>query len=256
MTSRKKDSEQSAGRAGKRVRQTPAQIVERVEPDPVDVVLGDTTPTATTPAVADRDSDSGGSDTVPRQATGDTTTGDSNGDRRQRHAPRHDDMATGDSGAHDATSATSDKTTTPDKKGETGDGDMTPPGATAAPRRPRKTGRKAHEPAAAEEPEQETKESVRGHTFSLPPSLVARLRAAQWHTQLKPDGYHNVSELVRAVLTNEVERLEATHNRGKPFPAVGRLRTGPSPAGAMRGAELRRERREQREKEADNGGGE
>ncbi|GAA0617346.1 ParB family protein [Streptomyces crystallinus] len=87
-------------------------------------------------------------------------------------------------------------------------------------------------------------EAVRSTSFSIPPSLVARVRSAQWHTQTQPDGHHNVSELVRRVLEAEAERLEQRYNHGLPFPLVqGRLRTGPSPEGAVRGARIRAQKR-------------
>lgn len=95
-------------------------------------------------------------------------------------------------------------------------------------------------------------ESMKSASFSLPPSLIERVRAAQWHTQLKPDGHHNVSELVRRVLLEEVERLESTYNRGRPFPRVEKLRSGPSPRGAARGAQIRASNR--RRNQADDDG--
>ncbi|MDI3390172.1 hypothetical protein QIS99_28860 [Streptomyces sp. B-S-A8] len=82
-------------------------------------------------------------------------------------------------------------------------------------------------------------EAMKSASFSLPPSLLARMRAAQWRTQLRPDGHHNLSEMVRITLTAEVERLEAKYNRGRPFEKVEKLRTGPSPQGAKRGGQLR-----------------
>ncbi|MFE0107082.1 hypothetical protein [Streptomyces sp. NPDC059009] len=80
---------------------------------------------------------------------------------------------------------------------------------------------------------------MKSASFSLPPSLLGRMRAAQHHTQLKPDGFHNLSELVRESIEETVEYLEKTYNRGRPFPAVEKLRTGPSPTGAARGAQVR-----------------
>ncbi|MFH8993124.1 hypothetical protein [Streptomyces sp. NPDC017940] len=77
----------------------------------------------------------------------------------------------------------------------------------------------------------------------MPPSLIGRLRSAQHYTQLQEDGYHNMSELVRAAVEERVSYLEKTYNNGKPFPAVDRLRTGPSPAGAVRGARVRARKR-------------
>lgn len=84
---------------------------------------------------------------------------------------------------------------------------------------------------------------MRPISFTMPPSLIGRLRAAQHHTQLKSDGFHNMSELVRAAVDETVTYLEQTYNRGRPFPPVEKLRTGPSPAGAVRGAQVRARKR-------------
>ncbi|MEU6460173.1 hypothetical protein [Streptomyces sp. NPDC047065] len=102
--------------------------------------------------------------------------------------------------------------------------------AAAAPARRRR----AAETPAPGEPEQ-----MKTSSYTLPPSLIARMRAAQWHTLQRPDGHRNLSEMVRILVDREVDRLERKYNDGKPFPAVTRLPTGPSPDGAARGAELR-----------------
>ncbi|MDJ0345907.1 hypothetical protein QMK19_35325 [Streptomyces sp. H10-C2] len=111
------------------------------------------------------------------------------------------------------------------------------PAPTRKPSAAKSPGRR--KPALALPLEPAEQEPVKSHSFSLPDSLMARLRAAVWHTQTKEDGYENASQLVREVLADEIERLEAKYNRGRPFPSVGRLRTGPSPEGAVRGAQIR-----------------
>ncbi|BBG20759.1 hypothetical protein RVR_P2101 (plasmid) [Actinacidiphila reveromycinica] len=88
-------------------------------------------------------------------------------------------------------------------------------------------------------------ESVRTRSFSMPDSLYARLRAAVWHTMQRSDGYYNLSQLVCEAVDAEVSYLETRYNRGRPFPVVGRLPSGPSPQGAVRGAQIRAERRAQ-----------
>ncbi|MFJ2819086.1 hypothetical protein [Streptomyces sp. NPDC087294] len=82
-------------------------------------------------------------------------------------------------------------------------------------------------------------DSMTNRSFYMPRGLIARMTSAQTHTRLKPDGYDNLSELVRAVAEKEVVRLEEKYNGGRPFPKVERLPSGPSRAGALRGAELR-----------------
>ncbi|AWN32596.1 hypothetical protein [Streptomyces sp. NEAU-S7GS2] len=110
----------------------------------------------------------------------------------------------------------------------------------------------AAEPAHSEldQPEPEP-ERAKNFSFSLPPSLVARTRSAQWHTNSRPDGHQTVSAMVRKLIDAEVERLEKKYNRGRSWPPVeGRLPSGPGPEGAVRGAQLRarnRRRKEQQE---------
>jgi hypothetical protein len=79
----------------------------------------------------------------------------------------------------------------------------------------------------------------------MPESLYQRLRAAVWHTMQTPDGYYNLSQLVTEAVGAEVAYLETTYNRGRPFPAVGKMPSGPSPLGAVRGARIRAARRAQ-----------
>lgn len=233
------------------MRRTPAGIRERVEPDPVDVVLGQglTRHDPVGDDVADSDDTGGvvgvtaqrqggpasvtpeGADdtTTPPQRQSDTATGVSDTRTRRQTPPTKEatrtDDATGDDTAGAAVPA----------QGE--DSDMTPTTTAGASVRARKEtsagGRsgKGHA-ATVEEPPIEAMKSA---SFSLPPSLIARVRAAQWHTQVRPDGHHNVSEMVRKTLIAEVERLEQKYNRGRPFAVVDKLRTGPSPQGAKRG---------------------
>ncbi|MDF2260944.1 ParB family protein [Streptantibioticus ferralitis] len=94
---------------------------------------------------------------------------------------------------------------------------------------------------------------MKPQTYSMTEPLIERLKSAVWHTIQKPDGYHNVSQLVRAAVDQEVTRLEAKYNHGRPFPKVTtRLPTGPSPEGAMRGAQIRaRNRRRASEQDPD-----
>ncbi|MEU3356117.1 hypothetical protein [Streptomyces sp. NPDC037389] len=107
-----------------------------------------------------------------------------------------------------------------------------------------------HEPTAEPIPP----EGVRNYSFTFPPSLMRRLRSAQWHTLQNPDGHQTVSGLVRAVVAEEVARLEDTYNGGLPFPEVeGRLPPGPGPAGAQRGAAIRAINRRKARQEADSG---
>ena len=116
------------------------------------------------------------------------------------------------------------------------------PAATATPTAPPRRRRRSTAGPSTTIPGMEAMKST---SFSLPPSLVGRMRAAQWHTQLHKDGHRNLSEFVRAVIEKEVLRLERKHNGGEPFPAVEKLPTGPSPEGARRGADLRALQREQ-----------
>ncbi|MGW2865627.1 ParB family protein [Streptomyces sp. NPDC001205] len=232
------DASAGHGRRARKARREPAGIVPRTEPDPVDVVLGDM---AATPA-GRRDTDDHGGDSVAarRHDVGDTTT--SSGDmtsatpasRRQRDTRGDSDTATRrqeTATAADVATSGSDASLSGDttSRGDTREEDDMTATATSPP--PPGSGAPAAGPVE--------EEAVRSTSFSIPPSLTARLRAAQWHTQTKPDGHHNVSELVRRMILVEVRRLEDRYNEGQPFPEVGRLRTGPSPEGAVRGAEIR-----------------
>ncbi|MEU8623062.1 hypothetical protein [Streptomyces sp. NPDC048623] len=230
MKSRKQ--KQAENPSGGRRRQRPATIRQRTEPDPVDVALGDTdtdgrtdttSPSATTTATAATPTtDVGGSDSDNRH---DGSPGD---DRQRQPTPAGPTpaaaTATTDTTARPATPTTDTDTSAP-----------TPTRVAAPPTAP--------PPTRSDAATAEAGEPMKSVSYSLPPSLIERVRAAQWHTQLKPDGHHNVSELVRRVLLAEVERLEREHNAGTPFPRVERLPTGPSPRGAVRGAQIRAARR-------------
>jgi hypothetical protein len=242
MAAQKDDA---TARHGK-VRKTPAVIQQRHEPDPADVIVAGVA--TTTPA----DDGDMSSDASSRQTTPDTTTSTGDSDTRQRHPERHDDMtrdsdmttqrqttpadvATDDTGDSDSDSDTGATTT-----GE-GISDMTPAATATATQPPAGRHRPPARPEGEDEPEPE---SMKSASFSLPPSLIQRLRAAQHHTQLKPDGYANLSELVRSSIEQTVGYLEATYNRGRPFPRVEKLRTGPSATGAVRGAQVRARNRQ------------
>lgn len=88
-------------------------------------------------------------------------------------------------------------------------------------------------------------------SFHLSRQVLERARAAAfWLSRgvagrdRSPGGPSNLSELVERALRREVERLEAEHNHGDPFPAVrGRMRTGPGAAGAERIRRAQRARR-------------
>ncbi|MFC9431483.1 hypothetical protein [Streptomyces sp. NPDC056987] len=241
-------------------RKAPAVIRRRVEPDPVDVVLDPVATPEATPrhdATAPRDTTPTADASLPE---GDTDSAD-DGPARRDTATRDADRAASDSDS--TTRDSSDKATerqddratrvtpgsgdaTPGRDTRADDteesrGDMAPTatagaGATAA---SAASAASAGEEGNGAKPGEVIKEAVKSTSFSLPPSLIARLRSAQWHTQVQPDGYYNISELVRHVINNEVTRLERAYNGGQPFPAVGRLSTGPSPRGAVRGAEIR-----------------
>ncbi|MGW5679222.1 hypothetical protein ACWEV4_29780 [Streptomyces sp. NPDC003860] len=180
-----------------------------------------------------RHGDGTDTDTATPTTDSDTATGPTptTVTRRQRHG---DGTDSSDSDSDTATGPTAATPTPLQRHGDTDD--RHPSSDTTA-----TTGATAAELAAF------AGESMKSASFSLPPSLIERVRAAQWHTQLQPDGHHNVSELVRTVLLGEVLRLEDRHNGGRPFPRVERLRSGPSPQGAMRGAQLRASRRRQEE---------
>lgn len=64
------------------------------------------------------------------------------------------------------------------------------------------------------------------------------------------DGPASFAQAVEYGLADIVLELEARYNDGKPFPTVYRLRPGPSAAGAKRGAELRKAKREQAAQDA------
>ncbi|MFI5752455.1 hypothetical protein ACIBBE_42915 [Streptomyces sp. NPDC051644] len=246
-----KEDSSVAQKSGNRVRGVPAGIRPRIEPDPVDVALGygdsdassvaarvtssrqlrQATPATATATVA-RDGDTAtataDSDITTRQS--DTTTGDSDTATRRGATPRQTTVKPGVA-TDDSTAPTGDTTAT------AGRGDMTT--ATAAPV-PRRRRRSQAAPAEGEDP---GAEEMRSRSFSLPPSLIDRLRSAQWHTQLERDGHANLSELARRAIDREVTRLERKYNAGSPFPAIKSLPTGPSPQGAKRGAQIRARRR-------------
>ncbi|MFF2902712.1 hypothetical protein [Streptomyces sp. NPDC057966] len=103
-------------------------------------------------------------------------------------------------------------------------------------------------------PHAAVEEEMKSRSFSLPPSLIARLRSAQWHTQLEADGHSNLSALARAAIDREVTRLEKRYNAGRPFPVIEVLPTGPSPQGAQRGARIRAHRRRNQKDGAEKAG--
>lgn len=84
-------------------------------------------------------------------------------------------------------------------------------------------------------------------SFHLSRQVLERARAAAYwlsRTRGGAAGPTTISELVEQALRQEVERLEAEHNDGEPFPAVvGRMRTGPGAAGAERIRQAQRARR-------------
>ncbi|GAA4200278.1 hypothetical protein [Actinocatenispora rupis] len=82
-------------------------------------------------------------------------------------------------------------------------------------------------------------------SFHLSREVLERARAAAyWLSRSRGGGPTTISELVEQALRQEVERLEAEHNDGVPFPAVvGRMRTGPGAAGAERIRQAQRARR-------------
>ncbi|GIL29557.1 ParB family protein [Actinocatenispora comari] len=82
-------------------------------------------------------------------------------------------------------------------------------------------------------------------SFHLSRQVLERARAAAyWLSSTGGAGPTTISELVERAVRQEVERLEAEHNDGQPFPAVvGRMRTGPGAAGAERIRRAQRARR-------------
>ena len=82
-------------------------------------------------------------------------------------------------------------------------------------------------------------------SFHLSRQILERARAAAYWLSRRDGGAPTtISELVETALRLEVERLEAEHNDGAPFPAViGRMRTGPGAAGAERIRRAQRARR-------------
>ncbi|WP_433860290.1 ParB family protein [Streptomyces kronopolitis] len=105
-------------------------------------------------------------------------------------------------------------------------------------------------PADSERAQDEQAERAKNYSFTLPPSLMARTRSAQWHTNSQPDGHQTVSAMVRTLIRAEVERLEKEYNRGRPWPPVeGRLPSGPGPEGAVRGAQIRARNRQRKEQQ-------
>ena len=82
-------------------------------------------------------------------------------------------------------------------------------------------------------------------SFHLSRQVLERARAAAyWLNSTGEAGPTTISELVERAVRQEVERLEAEHNEGQPFPAVvGRMRTGPGAAGADRIRRAQRARR-------------
>lgn|GEM_PF-3962246 len=82
-------------------------------------------------------------------------------------------------------------------------------------------------------------------SFHLSRQVLERARAAAyWLSRTADTGPTTISELVERAVRQEVERLEAEHNGGEPFPAVvGRMRTGPGAAGAERIRRAQRARR-------------
>lgn len=237
-----------------RKRNEPVSIEQRKEIDPADRAL-----MGARPDVTKGDVDVGGMNLVSpvaRQATGDTDRGDSGSPERHGDS----DTTTGDRGA--VTPDQRQRRGDSERRGDErqrhgdrhGDSDMPTPTATDEGRQvsdsdPATAGRQASgdtsadADATAELTTSDSDEPMRSRSFSFNDSLFARLRSAVHYTQIQQDGYPNVSALVRAVVRAEVERLEDAHNRGRPFPPVERLRTGPSPEGAMRGARLRARRK-------------
>lgn len=81
-------------------------------------------------------------------------------------------------------------------------------------------------------------------SFHLSRQVLERARAAAYWLSRENNAPTTISELVEAAVRQEVERLEAEHNDGAPFPAVlGRMRTGPGAAGAERIRQAQRARR-------------
>jgi hypothetical protein len=83
-------------------------------------------------------------------------------------------------------------------------------------------------------------------SFHITDRTLARARAAvHWLSAMGGvDAPDTVSELAERGLLHEVERLEATFNGGKPFPAVqGRMRPGPGASGSARVSDFQARRR-------------
>lgn len=72
----------------------------------------------------------------------------------------------------------------------------------------------------------------------LPAELVERGRNAVFWCRMIPGEPGSYAELSERGLRLEVERLEATYNRGKPFDE-GQLRPGPAPGVMQRVARMR-----------------
>ena len=99
-------------------------------------------------------------------------------------------------------------------------------------------------PEGETQPENAKPDAMRQRSFYLADSLHERMRAAVWACGRLPGEAENGSQLVARAIAAELDRLEQRYNRGKPFPPPpGRLPSGPSIAGAMRGARLRAEAR-------------
>lgn len=74
-------------------------------------------------------------------------------------------------------------------------------------------------PASASE-EGTKKKWPKKESFYRTPELAMRMRSAFLHTMTTEDGQTSLSAFIASAVQEKVERLEAKHNDGQPWPAV------------------------------------
>ena len=83
--------------------------------------------------------------------------------------------------------------------------------------------------APAKKEEGEKKKWPTKTSFYQDPEDGGRMRAAFVNTMTTEDGAASLSEFIAKAVAKEVERLEAEHNKGKPWPAVTPRQTPKGP---------------------------
>lgn len=69
--------------------------------------------------------------------------------------------------------------------------------------------------------DEETKKKwPKKESFYRSPELAMRMRSAFLHTMTTEDGQASLSAFIASAVQEKVERLEAKHNDGQPWPAV------------------------------------